>query len=344
MEKITGQNPVTTQPTIQPLADVDVKKEIEEIAPLFGTDPNVQVTTGGTTRVDGLKKKPETKEIPEIDEADEELLAIEADLEALIALLTAEQDEKTLEATKKRIESLKAQMEQHHTTTMKKVEESLNEMKKQERASLANKILGWLGVAVACIVAAALVCTVGGSAAAVAVVGAAIAVTMQTLNETGVMEKLAKAISDSMAKTFPNMSKEARDAWAQGIVAGIGIALSLATIIGGGFASAGTGLLKVSEAAMKTVRTAMLVTNSLMTAAGLAGSAAGTVTSYNAQQKQADVTETQQLLLELQTLLEQEQSDLEEILQKLEDAFGTVIDLLQSKQDALNAISMTLEA
>lgn len=345
MEKIIGQNPIAgQQPLFQPTEEA-LAQAVAEIQPLFGSDPNVQVSqSAGAARVDGMKKKPETKDIPEVDEPDAALLAIEADLEALIALLTAEQDEKTLEITKKRIESLQSQIEQHHTTTMKKVNESLDEMKKQEDAALANKIFGWLGVAVACIMAAVMVCTVGGAAAAVAVVGAAVAITLQTLNETGVMEKLAKAISDSMAKTFPNMSKEARDAWAQGIVAGISIALTLPTLIGGNYAAAGVGLMNVTQATMKTVRTVMLVANSIMTAAGLAGSTAGTIINYKAQEKQADVTETQKLLLELQTALEQEQADLEELLRRLQDAFGAVIDLLQSKQDVLNEISMNLGA
>lgn len=348
MEGIHGKNPSNGPQFMPTITDADLAEAAAGIKPLLGEDPSVKVSdTPRTSRVDDRKGPRTLTDVPEIDDPDGALLAIEVDLEALIALLTAEEDEKTLQATKKRIESLKSQIEQNHTSTMKKIKESMAEMKKQEKAAKANKILGWLGVAVGFIVATAMIFTVGGAAAGFAMAGALLGAAMQIMTDTGVMDKWAKAIAKSMAKTFPNMSKEARDAWSQGIVAGICLAVTLATSFGAGFAKGGAGLVNASAKMMRIarmVRVATVVGNSALSAAGLTASVTATLYGYHAQQKQADVTEMQKVLLELQTLLEQDQEDLEEILKRLQDAFATVIDLLQSKQDALNQINMNIGA
>ncbi len=342
IDGISVQNPVQ-QPQTPVANEAQIQQTVAEVAPLFGSNPSVSVQE--TKRVDDLQAKRDLSDIPELDDADAALLeGVTADLEALIALLQAEQDEKSIQATKARIESLKGQMTAHHEQTMQKVSESIDEIKKQEKASLANKILGWLGAVFAVVVAVALVCTVGGAAAAFAAVGAAIALATMTLTETGVMDKLAKAISQSLKEQHPDWSKAACDAWAQGILAGVQIALSVTCLVGGGAASAGTGLVKVSDAVMKGVKIGMTVANSAMGAAGLASSAASTAINYKASEKQSEVTEMQQLLVQLQAMLDEESDDLKVLLAQLNDALGALIELLESKQDTLNDISRHIGA
>lgn len=342
IDGISVQNPVQ-QPQTPVANEAQAQQAVAEVAPLFGSNPSVSVHE--TKRVDDVQGKRELSDIPELDDADAALLdGVAADLEALIALLQAEQDEKSIQATKARIESLKGQMTAHHEQTMQKVSESIDEIKKQEKASLANKILGWLGAVFAVVVAVALVCTVGGAAAAFAAVGAAIALATMTLTETGVMDKLAKAISQSLKEQHPDWSKAACDAWAQGILAGIQIALSVTCLVGGGAASAGTGLVRVSDAVMKGVKIGMTVANSAMGAAGLASSAASTAINYKASEKQSEVTEMQQLLVQLQAMLDEESDDLKVLLAQLNDALGALIELLESKQETLNDISRHIGA
>lgn len=342
IDGISVQNPVQ-QPQTPVANEAQVQQAVAEVAPLFGSNPSVSVHE--TKRVDDVQRKRELSDIPELDDADAALLdGVAADLEALIALLQAEQDEKSIQATKARIESLKGQMTAHHEQTMQKVSESIDEIKKQEKASLANKILGWLGAVFAVVVAVALVCTVGGAAAAFAAVGAAIALATMTLTETGVMDKLAKAISEGLKKLHPDWSKAACDAWAQGILAGVQIALSVTCLVGGGAASAGTGLVRVSDAVMKGVKIGMTVANSAMGAAGLASSAASTAINYKASEKQSEVTEMQQLLVQLQAMLDEESDDLQVLLAQLNDALGALIELLESKQETLNDISRHIGA
>lgn len=342
IDGISVQNPVQ-QPQTPVANEAQAQQAVAEVAPLFGSNPSVSVHE--TKRVDDVQRKRELSDIPELDDADAALLdGVAADLEALIALLQAEQDEKSIQATKARIESLKGQMTAHHEQTMQKVSESIDEIKKQEKASLANKILGWLGAVFAVVVAVALVCTVGGAAAAFAAVGAAIALATMTLTETGVMDKLAKAISQSLKEQHPDWSKAACDAWAQGILAGVQIALSVTCLVGGGAASAGTGLVRVSDAVMKGVKIGMTVANSAMGAAGLASSAASTAINYKASEKQSEVTEMQQLLVQLQAMLDEESDDLKVLLAQLNDALGALIELLESKQETLNDISRHIGA
>ena len=337
-------NPAVQQPVQQPVAnEAQVQQAVAEIAPLFGSGQSVSVQE--TRRVENAATVRNLVDIPELDDADAALLAgVSADLEALIALLQAEQDEKAVQATRTRIESLKGQLQAHHEQTMNKVNESIDEIKKQEKSALANKILGWLGAVFAVVVAVALVCTVGGAAAGFAVVGAAIGLAAMTLQETGVTDKIVKAISESIKNDHPEWSKAACDALAQGIMAGIQIALSISCLVGGGFASAGTGLVQVSDAVMKGVRVGMTVANTAMATAGLASSAAATAINYEAAEKQSEVTDMQQLLVQLQTLLDQESDDLKVLIAQLNDALASVIELLESKQETLNSISQQIGA
>ena len=122
------------------------------------------------------------------------------------------------------------------------------------------------------------------------------------------------------------------------------IALSVTCLVGGGAASAGTGLVRVSDAVMKGVKIGMTVANSAMGAAGLASSAASTAINYKASEKQSEVTEMQQLLVQLQAMLDEESDDLKVLLAQLNDALGALIELLESKQDTLNDISRHIGA
>jgi len=322
-----------------------LEQAAKELTPLLSSMPSLQVSA--SKRVEDTKKARDLTEIPEIDEAEPgSLEAIMNDLEALIALLQADQDEKTIEATKKRIESLKGQLEANHKNTMAKINESIDKMKEQEKSSLANKILGWIGVGIALLTAAVLCATGAGAPAAFAVVGAAIGLVTQIMNETGAMEKLTKALSEHLQKTY-GMSKLDADAWAQGIIAGVQIVISLALLalsFGTNTGSSATALIKLSEEAAKALKVGTTVANGALTVASLASSAASTAINYQASMKQAAVTEMQAFLKELQTLLEEENDDMKQLLEKLQNSFAAVLELLDSKQATLNLISDNIGA
>lgn len=336
----------TQMPTVNPgMVETPISETIEEIQPILADGINVISDTGRTRAVEGDKKIVDLQELPDLDEPDASLLKnIVQDLESVIALLQAEQDEKSLESMKQRLESLKSQIEQHHTDTLNKVNKSIDEMSKQEKAAKVNKILGWLGVAVSLIVAAAMVLTVGGAAAGFAVAGAVLGAAMQTLNETGAMEKMVKNLAESLHETFPSLDRDTCNAIAQVAVAALTIGISIALAICSGGASAGNGLLNVTQATQKTVQTAMMIANLAMSSLNLISSGVSSVVNYDAQKAQADVTEMQKFLTELNTLIEQENKDIEELLAKLQDVFANIVDLLQSKQDVLNDINFHIGA
>lgn len=346
-----NNNPNVVPTQLPPDAEKIVEKVVEEILPLFGGD-NLEVTEPRPVHGKGREKR-EVREIPELDDVDVAMLeGIAADLEAVIAFLQAEQDEKTIEATKARINALKGQLEANHKATMDKVSEAIDKMKQQEKAALANKILGWLGVVVAVVVAVALAVTGAGAVVAgFAIAGAVLSATMMGLTEGGVMDKLAKAIADDIQKHHPDWSKETCMMFAQLSVAAIQVGVSLTCIIGGGVAAARAAgsaatkaLIDVSTNVLKGIRIGSMVANGVMATGSIAASGAATGINYAAGMKQAEVTEMQQFLVELQAFLDQESEDLKELLDQLANALGAILDLLQSKQDTLNEIDGNIGA
>lgn len=332
-----GSNPVPVTLNLPENLNEVQQQALDELGPIIDLYESLKTTDIIRVDDDG-KVKFNLEDLPELDEADlEDLESIFTDLEELIALLQAEQDEETIAATKARIDSLKGQLKSNHDKTMAKLTDAIDQMKKQEASALANKILGWLGAIVAVVVAAVMCLTVGGSVAAVAVIAAVVGLATQVMNETGAMEKITKAIAKALMEN-EGMDKAKAEAVAAGILAGIQIAISVALMVGGGFASAGAQAEKLTDAAIKALKIGMLVTNSVMAAASISSSIAATVINYIAQMKQAEVTEMQAILLQLQTLLEQESEDLKQLLEKLQECFGDIVELLESKQETLNKI------
>jgi len=354
VENIGANRAVQQMPEELIAGEETIQKVVDEILPILGDGASVSVTSG--RRVDGSERARALRDVPELEKADLEALVttLEADLEALVALLTAEQDEKSIAAAKARIESLRGQMKARHDKTMKKVDESIEAMKDQEKAAKANRILGWLGVAVAIISAIAMVATAGLCAPAVlALVGAGIGLACQVLTETGHIEKLTKAISDSIKKSHPDWSREKCDFFAQLSTFAIILAATLPCFIGGHFAKGGVEASKFlvqkvgAELAQKIVngvRIGTTAANIGMSGLSAVAGGVGSAMNYKAAEKQADVTEMEQFLAQLKALLEMEQNEIEELLSKLQDAFSTVVELLDSKQKTLNQISMEIGA
>ncbi len=317
-----------------------------EMSALIGAGANVTVTraTGATGAA-----RTATVSVPELDAADE-AKAAKADLEALIAYLKMETDEKTAETQSKRIDSLKGQLEAAHTSQMEKINKSIEEAKKQEAAAKAQKALSWLGAIFAVFVAVVVTVCTGGLAAGFAIAGAALAVSSAVLSTTGATAKIQKWMANTLQEMHPDWSKQDCQAWAQGIFGACELVLGLATSIGGGVSAAraaaqgAAGAVKISQTAAKVVRLAMNIGNGVMQTANLATTAASTATGYVAGRAQADATEAQEALVKLQKYLEESEDDLQQILEQLANAGSAVLELLESKTDTLNKISQEIGA
>ena len=287
-----------------------------------------------------------TFDLPEMEDADMEK-ALAADLEVLVAYLTMDQDEGQIKLARERLDSLKGRLKSNHDVTMKKLEKAIKEMKKNEQASLAQKIFGWLGVAVALVVAiATTVATVGagavGAAAVVAIAcswaGFAVAATSAILSETGVDKKVIDAISASIRKDHPDWDKSTCDALGSAVWGGIFLVAGIGCGIGTGAALKALGDNVIQR--LSDIMRGIIASTTILVGVGSIGATiASAVTSYLAGNAQADVTELEAVLQHLQKMIEDNEEDLQKLLQMLSDALSAVLELMNSKTDVLGEIN-----
>lgn len=327
-----------------PLQQATAAAAAADVASLLGVAGGVTVSQTAGVAGSGRAATPV---VPELDEADE-AKAGQADLEALLAYLQMETDEKSAEAQSQRIKSLKGQLEAAHDSQMAKIDKSIEEAKKQEKAAKAQKFLSWLGAIFACVVAAVVTVCTGGLAAGFAIAGAALALSSAILSTTGADKKIMKWMSGVLQDMHPDWSKQECDAWAQGIFGASELVLGLATSIGGGVSAARAaakgvaGAVKLSQTAAKVMRLAMNIGNGVMQTASLATTAATTATGYMAGRAQADSTEAQAVLSKLQKFLEESEEDLQAILEQIASTGSNLLELLESKTDTLNKINQEI--
>lgn len=325
-----------------PLTAVDAEQVAQQAvaaaqnlgAVLSGSNVQVSQTSG----VEGRQSTGNATSVPELDEADE-AQANQADLEALVAYLQMDMDEKMSETQAKRINSLKSQLENAHETQMSKIEKSIKEAREQEKAAKAQKAMGWLSAIFAVVVAVVVTVCTGGAAAGFAIAGAAIALGSQIMSETGATKAICKAIANSLREQHPNLSKAEADAAAQGILGGIELVLGLACGIGGGLASAGKAAATTAARVVKIATTASQIT---LQTGNAATTAASTAINYKAGMAQADATESQAYLNKINKLLEECEDDLQTILEQLTSAGTELLDLLESKTDTENKITQEI--
>ena len=306
------------------------------ITVLTATKPQLQSATGasGSTGVPVL----DDPEDPE---------AMLQDLERLVAFLQLDNDERQTELARARIETMQATMEKRHTDQLSKIDESIKAAKKAEAAAKASRILGWLGAIVAVIAAVVVTVVTGGAAAALAITGAAVAVTQLVLSETGAADKIVDAMAKSMEKTFGLSSQKAK-AWAAGIYSACFIVVGLASA-GAGIAVSATTAAKatadVAKAAADVMSTgariAMFGSQIANIALGLVGGITGGIQaklSYDSSNAGADVKETNRYMAIIQQMLEESQEELQQILDQIQALFNQIVAIIQSKTDTGNAI------
>lgn len=285
-------------------------------------------------------------EIPMIDSPDVKI-TVKIDVVRMTAILAIEADGEQAKNIQDLIKNDQGNIKSRNEQRMKKIEDSLKKMDEAAKASLFNKIFGWVMVAVAAIAAVAL-SVVSGGVALGPVIGAAIALTFQVMNETKVTEKITKAIADSIQNTF-GCDKATAKMWATIVWTGVQLA---ASILGG------IGADKIAGAAMKGVgaagtvlRTAKYAFNALSDNMQTVFRAVGTVTAelaiigqvwstsanYASGMAQADVTQFSALIKLLQQRLEEDEEMLKQLMQLLN---GAPVDLEKMLGSALEAMKL----
>lgn len=238
----------------------------------------------------------------------------------------------------------------------RKLQEAAEKAAEAEKAKAAMKALSWIAVALAVLLAV----FTGGVGA---IVGAAVAVTMATLNETGVMDKMTNAIASSLQKGPPPMSEADAKKTAGWITMGITIAVSLATL-GAGMASGASSIgglasklpqiantiagkigtaITETAARMMTEIAQKVITGTRIAAAlttigqGAAGIGGG-VQRYAADMLQADVVENRAFLKRLQQRIEEEQDMVQSIMQAMSDMTSKVIETIKGQSDTMTEV------
>ena len=156
---------------------------------------------------------------------------------------------------------------------------------------------------------------------------------MQTLNETGVMEKLQKSIASRLrAKGVKNA-----DLAAQIIVGVASIAVMVAPGVMGG--ALGMGMMAALGATLTSVLNyGMVGMGGVMLTFTTTQQGVTIKAQYEAGMAEADVTEVKALIQLLQQMLDEAQEELEEIMEKLQTAMGRMFDIIASGLDASKEI------
>lgn len=228
----------------------------------------------------------------------------------------------------------------------KKMEEAIEKQKEAKAGGLAAKIFGWIALAFTVIASIAVsIASFGTMTGVMALATAAVAVTMATLNETGVMEKMTEAIKDSLIQG--GMSEDDASKWAMGLTIAIQIGVSLATIAGGAAASASTaaniasGVVRVSA---KTAELASTVANvargaSAATTVVQQGVAIGTaVKTKEAADATAGSMELKKFLAKLQAAMQDEMDRIQQMVQQAQASISTAMKVLSGQTNTSGEI------
>lgn len=191
--------------------------------------------------------------VPELDEAN--AVALGVDLALLAALMKINGEKYKAQIDKALIDKQNSDIDAQTKERLAKLDETLKQMDKAAKMNAFMKVFGWLMVAVS-IAIAAVTCGAAGGLVVGAVLSAAVALTFQVLNETGVMEKFTKAVADLLKKM--GVDDKTAEIVAAVFVAVFEIALSLLTgKIGGKLAAKANKIFKAAmDAGLKAGLTA----------------------------------------------------------------------------------------
>lgn len=220
----------------------------------------------------------------------------------------------------------------------KKIEAAAQQQADAAKKSAIMKVFGWIAVALTAIVATVMAVISGGALAiAAAALTIAVAVTMTTLDQTGVLAKMQDAIKDSLVKD--GMSEDDAKKWAQGLSMGITIAASLVTLVAGG-----GGVASVAEETAETVVSTAVKVATMVQKGALAASAAVDVTqaglgvaagveSYEAAEDTADAADLRKILAKLKQSMEDQTDTLQQLVAQMQDMTARVMAVVKGQAE-----------
>ncbi len=342
-----GQSNVTTQ-SVETLKTVETKakelaKDVAKV--LAGASINVTAPTTGADQATEKKTTGSTS-TPALDNPGD-VKQIEANLEKLLAYLQLDNEERQAEMAKDRIEINKDSFKTEHDNRSKKIQKTLDDMDKAEKSRKASRIFGWLMAALA-VVVAVIACVATGGLAVGAVVGALVAIGMQVMNETGVMDKLTQGIAELLEKT--GMSKQAAQILAALIITAAVIAVSAGAGAGAGAlatkiglaAKLSTGVSEAVKAGAEVAKAVVSIASRVVQAGSIIVGGTAAALSFNAGMSQAETTETEKFLAALRQRMEESEEELEQLLQAIQNSISNTAELLASATDTSAEIARNI--
>lgn len=308
----------------------DVEELSKTVATFLGASLHVTTAPKTAEGPDGVQKKAET---PSLDTPDANLMT-EANLEGLVALLKLTLDKTQADLAKKMIKNDQGRIDKAASDRMEKINKNLKDMDKAAAQARARKALGWLGAIFAVVVAIVSVVTCGAAASVLPIVTAALAVTMQTLEETGAMEKMMKGLADWMQKEFGWSKAKAQ------CMAGIFFAVAMIALTAAGMGA----LAKFAGDVSMVVKVVSMVGQGLLGVANAGVTIQSAIDQQEASKNQAEMKDIEKLLLALRRKLEESQDGLENILKMLEDGFMNLMQFVDSKFESEMTIAMKMKA
>lgn len=331
-----------------------IQKSAEIVAPLL-RDGSLNVAPAKGEHGDLFRDN----EIPELDKANG---GSPEDVERLLKYLILEEDEEQVKAGEKRLRAMLNKMDTEQQAVLRKVNESVKELKKQEDAQKKSGIFGWILTALSVIAAAITVVMTAGAATPLAIAGCALTcaataltLTNQILTATGVKEKHCEKLAKEMMAKDPKLSwndalEKANKKWdmgwgiAQGILAVAALGVSIANLIKGSaqlaklaekLAEQGKQLGKLGS---KAVQQALNIaqTSVGLTQAGVSiGPAVIAVKLAKLIKEQAktaaEMAQIKALIEKTKQLITEEQDKLVQLLARIQDVFAFLSHLSEGQ-------------
>ncbi len=261
-----------------------------------------------------------------------------------------------IELARAQISQHRKMMESKHNKTISDLQESQKKQEESKTANIVTEALTWIAFALAMILAVvtAIVSFGAGSAAvgAVALIGAAIAVTVTVLNETGAMDK----ISDALGKVFEDVlvacgvpkedAKKAGKLIAQIVIAVLIIAIEIALAVFSGGASMEEAAEEitsvVAQRATKVALKAIQIGHATAAAVDIGSASSGMASGIMLGQAElltADAMKEKGIVKKLEAALERDKNFIKQLVQLLEMMHESTVDALETGHRTREKIS-----
>jgi len=321
--------------------DATKTKEIVGKAMEILAGVNVRVTRSDDTSVTGAGEKKTTgaTNVPSLDNPGD-VKQLEANLEKLLAYLQLDNEERQTQMAKERIEMQKDNLESEHKGRLEELKKSFKKMDEAEASRKASRLFGWLGAIMAVVAAVVVSVVTGGTAAAFAIAGAALAVSTLIMNETGAMESITKKLAEALQEKF-GLSKSRAQLIAS-LVINVAIMLAQLGCSVGAAVGAAKAVADTVSNTMKLVQNVVTVANTFVSAGGLASGAATSAFTYRADDSKADLMELEKFIQMLQQRLDESEEELQQIVQQIQSAIGNIAELISSATDQSSEIARNI--